>query len=67
MVLGIILSYMVFLAISADIQAFVEDIAFEFSVVSWALFTAVLMAIITGLPPAIGAMRLKVVDALRKG
>ena len=66
MVLGIILSYMVFLAISADIQAFVEDIAFEFSVVSWALFTAVLMAIITGLPPAIGAMRLKVVDALRK-
>jgi ABC-type antimicrobial peptide transport system permease subunit len=43
-----------------------EDIAFEFSVVSWALFTAVLMAIITGLPPAIGAMRLKVVDALRK-
>jgi ABC-type antimicrobial peptide transport system permease subunit len=66
MVLGIILSYMVFLAMSADLQAFVEDIAFEFSVVSWALLTAVLMAIITGLPPAIGAMRLKVVDALRK-
>jgi len=66
MILGIILSYMVFLAISADLQAFMEDIAFEFSVVSWALFTAVLMAIITGLPPAIGAMRLKVVDALRK-
>ena len=43
MVLGIILSYMVFLAISTDIQAFVEDIAFEFSVVSWALFTAVCM------------------------
>jgi ABC-type antimicrobial peptide transport system permease subunit len=57
---------MVFLAMSADLQAFVEDIAFEFSVVSWALLTAVLMAIITGLPPAIGAMRLKVVDALRK-
>jgi len=57
---------MVFLAISTDIQAIVEEIAFEFSVVSWALYTAVLMAIITGLPPAIGAMRLKVVDALRK-
>ena len=67
MILGIFLSFMVFLGISGDLSAFVGDIAFEYSVILWALFAALLMAIVSGLPPAVGAMRLKVVDALRKG
>ena len=66
MALGIILSFLVFLGISGDLSEFAGDIAFEYSVILWALVAALLMAMISGLPPAIGAMRLKVVDALRK-
>ena len=47
-------------------SAFVEGISFQPSVLSWALASALSMALIAGLPPALGAMRLKVVDALRK-
>ena len=46
---------------------FILGALFEYSVILWALFAALLMAIVSGLPPAVGAMRLKVVDALRKG
>ena len=66
MLLGILLSYIVFFGLSSDLSAFVGDITFQYSVILWALIASILMAIITGLPPAIGAMRLKVVDALRK-
>ncbi len=66
MILGIILSFLVFLGISGDLSEFAGDIAFEYSVILWALVAALLMAMISGLPPALGAMRLKVVDALRK-
>ena len=66
MTLGIILSFLVFLGISGDLSEFAGDITFEYSVILWALVAALLMAMISGLPPAVGAMRLKVVDALRK-
>ena len=66
MALGIILSFLVFLGISGDLSEFAGDITFEYSVIFWALVAALLMAMISGLPPAVGAMRLKVVDALRK-
>ena len=66
MLLGILLSYIVFFGLSSDLSAFVGDITFQYSVILWALVASILMAIMTGLPPAIGAMRLKVVDALRK-
>ncbi|GIS74385.1 MAG: hypothetical protein CM1200mP12_01040 [Gammaproteobacteria bacterium] len=67
MALGIILSFLVFLGISGDLSEFAGDIAFEYSVILWALVPCSIEGpMISGLPPAVGAMRLKVVDALRK-
>jgi putative ABC transport system permease protein len=66
MAVGIAISFIIFLFLEEDLAAFVEGISFQPSVLSWALASALAMALIAGLPPAIGAMRLKVVDALRK-
>ena len=56
----------VFIFLEEDLSELVEGISFQPSVLSWAFATALAMALIAGLPPAVGAMRLKVVDALRK-
>ncbi|MEC7865576.1 MAG: FtsX-like permease family protein [Pseudomonadota bacterium] len=66
MIIGIILSFFVFLAFATDLSEFAGNVVFEYSVIAWAFIAALVMAMISGLPPAVGAMRLKVVDALRK-
>ena len=66
MLIGIAISFIIFLFLSEDLSAFVEGIAFQPSVIWWAFASALIMALVAGLPPALGAMRLKVVDALRK-
>ena len=66
MAIGIAISFIIFLFLEEDLAAFVEGISFQPSVLSWAFASALAMALIAGLPPALGAMRLKVVDALRK-
>ena len=66
MVIGIAISFIIFLFLSEDLSAFVEGITFQTSVIWWAFASALIMALVAGLPPALGAMRLKVVDALRK-
>ena len=66
MMIGIILSFFVFVGFATDLSEFSGDIVFEYTVIAWAFVAALVMAIISGLPPAVGAMRLKVVDALRK-
>ena len=66
MAIGIAISFIVFLFLEEDLAAFIDGISFQPSVILWAFATALVMALIAGLPPALGAMRLKVVDALRK-
>ncbi|HIN73163.1 MAG TPA: FtsX-like permease family protein, partial [Gammaproteobacteria bacterium] len=66
MAIGIAISFIIFLFLEEDLAAFIEGISFQPSVILWAFATALVMALIAGLPPALGAMRLKVVDALRK-
>ena len=66
MAVGIVISFIIFIFLKEDLSGFVEGISFQPSVLSWAFATALAMALIAGLPPALGAMRLKVVDALRK-
>ena len=66
MMIGIILSFFVFVGFATDLSEFAGDIVFEYTVIAWAFVAALVMAMISGLPPAVGAMRLKVVDALRK-
>jgi putative ABC transport system permease protein len=66
MAIGIAISFIVFIFLEEDLSELVEGISFQPSVLSWAFATALAMALIAGLPPAVGAMRLKVVDALRK-
>ena len=62
----LIIFFIIFLFLAEDLAAFIEGISFQPSVILWAFATALVMALIAGLPPALGAMRLKVVDALRK-
>ena len=66
MLIGIGISFIIFLFLSEDLSAFIEGITFQPSVIWWAFASALIMALVAGLPPALGAMRLKVVDALRK-
>jgi putative ABC transport system permease protein len=49
-----------------SLYGFFGDIAFKPAIIGSAMLLAILTAIVSGLPPAIFAMRLKVVDALRR-
>ena len=65
--IGVLIAYLLFPMFSGIAIGFSGDIEFSITIVLTAILVAFITAVISGvLPPALSAMRLNVVDALRK-
>jgi putative ABC transport system permease protein len=65
-ILGLLLTAALLPSIQVGLYAFFGDFGFKPSILFTGLGLALCTALLSGFPPAIAAMRLKVVDALRK-
>ena len=65
-ILGLLLTAAIIPSMQVGLYAFFGDFGFKPSIILSGIVLAFLTALLSGLPPAIAAMRLKVVDALRK-
>ena len=64
--LGLRITAIMMPALSEMVSVSLGEISLEISVILSGLGIAIITAFVSGFPPALGAMRLKVVDALKK-
>ena len=65
-IIGVLIAYLLFPMFSGVAIGFSGEIEFSISIVISAILVAFITALISGVLPALSAMRLNVVDALRK-